>query len=308
MAFDLAKAVRDAAPNASIPVPAGTYPATLVIEKPLSLVAMGRVVLDAGGRASVARIATKDGLVRLAGFIIAGGDSPEGGGGVAVLAGAAELLECTFRYNKAPVNGGGGLWATGNSQVTVTRCRFEGNTGRQGGAILVDEVASLKLSDSTVIQNAAVLGGGLKVREGATATIHGCTIADNKVVGDAAMGSALHLSGSTTRTPTVSLSHCIVSERAEGPACLFNGSPHPGKLTLTRNLLPPWCKALGGDNLFAEAKFTLQGTEPYQLQPDSPALGAAAEDGFPKGAKDLSGRARHSATAKPALGAFSLVR
>jgi predicted outer membrane repeat protein len=308
MAYELEKVLRAANPGASIAVPAGTYAVNLVIDKPISLVAMGKVVLDGAGRGPVVRIATAAGLVRLAGFLIAGGDSPEGGGGVSVHQGQVELLECTLRYNKSPLYGGGGLLVTNDARVTATRCRFEGNTARQGGAILVDELGALTLNDSTVAQNAAVLGGGVKVREGAKVELLGCTIADNKVVGDDAAGAALHLGGSSTRTPTVKVSHCILSERTEGPACVANQKTFPGALTLERNLLPPWCAALGGDNRFEGAKFTMQGTEPYQLQVGSPALGAAREDFFAKGAKDLVGKPRHAGTTPPALGAFALSR
>jgi hypothetical protein len=306
VAFDLAKALREAQPGAAVTVPAGTWQVNLVIDKPVSLVAMGKVVLDGGGRGAVVRIAAPGGTVRLAGFLIAGGESIEGGGGVGVHAGEVELLECTFRYNKAPVNGGGALLVTGQSRVTASRCRFEGNTGRQGGAILVDELGSLTLADSTVVQNAAVLGGGLKVREGAAAEVTGCTFADNKVVGDGAAGSAVHLAGSSTRAPRATFSHCIVSEPAEGPSCLFNTSPFPGALTLERNLLPPWCQALGGDNRFGLAKFAMKGAEPYQPLADSPALGAAREGFFPKGAKDLAGRPRLAGKTPPTVGAFAI--
>ena len=89
-----------------------------------------------------------------------GGNAPEAGGGISVVDGALELSDCTLRFNKAPLYGGGALNVR-DSKAVVTRCRFEANTGRQGGAILVDGAGSLTLSHSTVIQNAAVEGGGL---------------------------------------------------------------------------------------------------------------------------------------------------
>ena len=121
-------------------------------------------------------------------------------------------MDCIVRFNKAPLYGGGGLYVC-DAKARVTRCRFEANTGRQGGAILVDGVGELRLENSTVIQNAAVEGGGLRVKEGARAELFACTIADNKVVGDNAAGGALHLSGTTTRAPSLTVSNCIIWAR-----------------------------------------------------------------------------------------------
>ncbi|MGV3619630.1 MAG: hypothetical protein ACO1OB_02365, partial [Archangium sp.] len=194
-----------------------------------------------------------------------------------------------------------------DAKVVAQRCRFEANTGRQGGAILVDGVGELRLLDSTVIQNAAVEGGGIRVKEGAQVEIVGCTIADNKVVGDGANGGALHLAGTTTRAPTVKISNSIISERAEGPACVFNSPKLPATLTITKSLLPTWCKDLGGSgNQYGEPAFAMTGTEPYLLTEKSPALGAADVSGFASGAKDVAGRARVR-NGKADLGAFAFM-
>ncbi len=303
--MDLAQAVQDAQPHETVKVPAGRYTVNLELSKPVTLLAMGQVVLDGVHSGSVVRITT-DGLVRLSGFTLVGGSAPEAGGAICHLGGQLELLDCTLRFNQAPQYGGGGLYVR-DGKATVTRCRFEANTGRQGGAILVDGVGELRLEDSTVIQNAAVEGGGVKVKEGAKATLIGCTLADNKVVGDGAAGSAMHLSGSTTRAPTVSLTHCVVSERTEGPACVYNSPKLPAALTITRSLLPAWCQALGGvGNHFGEALFVMSGTEPYLLSEKSPAVGAADVTAFSAASKDVNGRARlRGGTAD--LGAFAFV-
>lgn len=72
-AFDVAAAIRAAAPGATIRVPAGVYPA-LVIDKPVVLEADGQAVIDAGGRDDVVRITAPD--VTLRGFLLRGsGDS-----------------------------------------------------------------------------------------------------------------------------------------------------------------------------------------------------------------------------------------
>ncbi|MBE2249171.1 MAG: right-handed parallel beta-helix repeat-containing protein [Myxococcus sp.] len=286
--MDLALALHDAKPNDTISIPGGRYTGVLELTKPVTLLARGQVVLDAKHAGPCLRIRT-DGLVRISGCTIVGGDGGEGGGGIALLSGSLELSDCVVRFNKAPAYGGGGLYVGGGSAL-VSRCRFEANTGRQGGGILVDEDGELRLEHSTLIQNAAVEGGGLRAKEGAKVTVFACTIADNKVVGDAANGAALHVSGTTTRAPTVSVSNSIISERARGPSCIFNWPKHPGALTITRSLLPEWSKGLGTDCLYGAAGFALEGVEPYLLSASSPAIGKADPAAFAPGSKDVTGR------------------
>lgn len=304
--MDLAQAVRDAKPNDTLKIPAGRYTVNLELTRPVTLLAMGQVVLDGLHSGSVLRITAANGLVRLSGLTLVGGNAPDAGGGVAVLDGAAlELIDCTLRFNKAPLYGGGALYVR-DSKVKASRCRFEANTGRQGGAILVDGVGELKLEDSTIIQNAAVEGGGIKVKEAGKLDVLGCTIADNKVVGEGAAGGALHAGATTTRAPVITISNSIISERAEGPACVFNSAKLPATLTVTRSLLPAWCKAIGGDNVFAEAGFVMSGSEPYLLGERSPAVGAGDAAAFAPTSKDVAGRSRVRKGGVD-LGAFSFV-
>lgn len=301
--MDLAQAIRDAKPNDTLRLPAGRYAGTFEIDKPLTLLGTGQVVLDALHAGSVLRVTCPSGAVRVAGVTLVGGTAPEAGGGVCLVTGELELTDCVVRFNKAPNYGGGGL-AVLDGKATVRRCRFEANTGRQGGAILVDGAGELRLEDSTVIQNAAVEGGGLRVKEGARAELLGCTVADNKAVGEHAQGGALHLSGTTTRAPTVIVSHSIVAERSEGPACLFNSPKLPGTLTVTRSLLPEWCRGVGTDCRYGAAGFVMSGSEPYLLQDASPAVGAGLPSAFLAGAKDVVGRPRVRA-GQVDLGAFA---
>jgi hypothetical protein len=303
--MDLVQAVRDAKPGETVKVPAGRYTVNLELTRPVTLIAMGQVVLDGVHAGSVVRVSSPG--VRLSGFTIVGGSAPEAGGGIALIEGELELIDCTVRFNKAPSYGGGGLFVH-DGKALVTRCRFEANTGRQGGAILVDSIGVLQLEDSTVIQNAAVEGGGIAVRDGAKVEISGCTIADNKVVGEKATGGALRLAGTSTRAPVVTVRTSIISERSEGLPCVANFEKHPASLSISASLLPPWCKALGGEgNRFLDPAFVMSGTEPYLLSETSPAVGAASASSYPAGAKDVAGRARVRGVAAD-LGAFAFIK
>ncbi len=304
MSFDLAQAVAEAPEGGVVAIPPGTYPANLLLDKPVSLLARGVVVLDGLRRGSVLRVRTQ-GVVRLAGLTIVGGRTNTFGGGVSVEQGEVELLQCTLRFNEAPAYGGG-AFAIRAGHARISQCRFEGNTGRQGGGLLVDETGRLTMRDSLVAQNAGFDGGGLRVKEAGEAELLGCTLADNKVVGEAPTGGAVSLSGSTTRTPSVTLSHCIVSERSPGPEVLHVFAGAPGTLVLRRCLLPEWCAAAfgGGDSRFAAAGFVGSGPEPYLLSARSPAAGAGEPNAYGPTAKDVLGCARDRVD----LGAFAFTR
>lgn len=301
--MDLANALKAAKPNDTLQIPGGRYPGSFEITKPVVLIARGQVVLDAQHGGSCLTIRTT-GTVRISGVTIVGGNGTEAGGGIFIDQGRLELLDSVLRFNKAPAYGGGGLFLAGTASALVSRCRFEGNTARQGGAILVDGTATLRLEHSALIQNAAVDGGGLRVKEGASVEVFGCTIADNKVVGETGAGGALHASGTSSRAPTVKLSHCVVSERAKGPACLFNASTFPASVTIERSLLPEWCKEFGTDCVHAAAGFVGNGSEPYLLSDASPAVGKGDARLFAPGAKDVLGRACVE-TGRADLGAFA---
>lgn len=305
MGFDLAAAIEAAAPGAVVNVPAGAYAANLLIDKPLSLIAMGKVVLDGTRKGTVLRVRT-DGVVKLAGLMIVGGRTGLAGAGVALEAGTLEMLSCTLRFNEAPAYGGGGLCVRGSAVAKVSQCRFEGNTGRQGAGVLVDEAGKLVMRDSLVAQNAAFEGGGVCVREAGVAELLGCTLADNKVLGEAPRGGAVALGGTMTRAPAVTLSHCVVGERTRGASTLSNFEAYPGTLTLENNLLPEWCKSFGGDNKFAEPHFVGEGNEPYFLTKGSPAAAAAQGDAYGPNARDVLGRPRGTGGRAADLGAFAL--
>ena len=302
--MDLQQTIRDAKPGSSLSLPAGRYVGPFFIDKPLTLMAMGQVVLDGQHAESVIRIETQ-GLVRLSGLMIVGGNAPEAGGGINLVTGDLELSDSTLRFNKAPLHGGGGLYVAAG-KVKVSRCRFEANTGRQGAAVLIDGDAEVRIEDSAILQNAAVWGGGVLVKEGAKVELVGCTLADNKVVGEGAQGGALHVSGTTTREPVVTVRQSIVSERAEVPAALiFQSGRHGGTVKIERSLVSPWAKrAAGPDNTFGDAGFLMAGSDPYVLNEKSVAVGALDASAIEPGRKDVNGKPRVN-KGRADLGAFA---
>ncbi|MHC4142091.1 MAG: right-handed parallel beta-helix repeat-containing protein, partial [Planctomycetota bacterium] len=66
--FDLSAAIAAAAGGDTISVPTGTYAGPFVIDRPMTLVAAGAVVLDGGGEGDVIQVKAPDVTVR--GFVI----------------------------------------------------------------------------------------------------------------------------------------------------------------------------------------------------------------------------------------------
>lgn len=303
-AFDLGKAIRDAAPGSTVQVPAGTYAVNVEISKPLTLIAAGAVVIDGKKKGACVRVVGAATVAKLVGFTFFEG-AAESGGGVDHREGTLTLQGCKFERGAAPGYGGGGLYTAGE-RCEVRACRFIGNTGRQGGAILADEVVSLVVRDSVLAQNAATQGGAIRVKEGAQVELLGCTIADNKVVGEKVTGSAAYVGGTMTRTPSLAFINCIVTERTKGPELIHNQGPHLATLTVRKCLLSESASALGGDNAFtADPRFSGNQREPYALHFKSPAVGAADAKAYGENAKDILGWDRvHDGKAE--VGAFAV--
>lgn len=93
--FDLVAAVAFADPGATVRVPEGIYRVNLAIDRPLTLIAEGEVVLDGGGRGTVVTVTAPDVTVR--GFRIQGsGGQLDEGAGVQVLADHVTVEENRF--------------------------------------------------------------------------------------------------------------------------------------------------------------------------------------------------------------------
>ncbi len=91
----------------------------------------------------------------------------------------AELVNCTFIDNHAAWYGYGGAIGNEGSSLTLTGCRFSGNSaGRAGGAVFSHLWASLKLIDCTLIENSADEQGGAVYNDGIL-TATDCTFARN---------------------------------------------------------------------------------------------------------------------------------
>lgn len=238
--------VARAAPGAEVLVPAGRHVGTLVVDKPLTLRGEAGAVLDAGQQ-GLAVVVRGDVDVALHELTVEGGLG-DAGALLHVEDGALTAERCVFRRGTARTFGGGALYAAGR-RVELRGCQLLENVGRQGGAVLLCGEVELVATGCLFAQNAAVQGAALRLRDGARAHLVGCTLSANRGVGSTpdAVGGAIFVSGTTTRTPELRLDNCLWV--AHGPAPrgeLYNEPAVPGVVVVRGSVLPAACARLSG--------------------------------------------------------------
>lgn len=266
MGFDLSSAIAKAAAGATIEVPAGTWAGGLVVTRALTLRAAGAVIFDGQGAGPVLRISAQA-EVTLEGFSFRNAVTLAGAA-VFHEAGRLTLRDCSFRGCVASGHGGGAVYSRGE-RLHVARCRFEGNEGRQGGAVLLDQLVEATLEDSLFTANRARRGAALQVKEGARAHLSFCTVAGNVSLGPPPRGASLAVAPTLTRAPSLSLADSVWSEPL--------GGTEPGNLALisaVRCVLPD-AAPLSGANEVRAAIFVGEGREPWRLAADSPGTSLA---------------------------------
>lgn len=104
------------------------------------------------------------------------------GGGVQVLWGDVEAVDCVFRDNQAG-DGGGAVDLRADSRGRFTRCRFEDNRAAWGGGVSSRAGSQCQFTDSWLLDNAATepqeIGGAFFADYSAFITFNGSVLADN---------------------------------------------------------------------------------------------------------------------------------
>ena len=291
MGFDLSRAIASAPAGATVDVPAGTWAGGLVVTRALTLRAAGAVVFDGQGAGPLLRI-NAEAEVTLEGFSFRNAVTLAGAG-VFHEAGRLTLRDCSFTGCAATGHGGGAVYSRGES-LRIARCRFEGNEGRQGGAVLLDQLVEATVEDSLFIANRARRGAALRVKAGARAHLSFCTVAGNVLLGPPPRGASLEVAPTLTRSPSLSLADTVWSEPLAGG--------EPGNLALisaVRCVLPKEAPASGSNDVCA-AVFVGEGREPWRLVAGGPGTSLAGPCAGHR--RDLEGHPRG-----PVAGAFSQV-
>ncbi len=248
----LAQALAACTKGAHLSLEAGEHAGDLTIDKSVTLAGAAgaeAVVIRGSGRGPVLRI-DEDGLaVRLQDVTLAGGVA-EAGGGLAVFGrGTVSVSGCIFSGNQAGMLGGGGVYARAGF-LQMEGCRLTGNSGRQGGAIMLDMAMKAELLRCRVEDNRAEIAGALRVAEGVDASIKGSTFKGN--LGQD--GCCLKASGTRSRQPKLVLELCDVDQ-----GTLVNGPEIPAQITLKNCKVPASWKTVtsvtdGGGNTWKNQK------------------------------------------------------
>ena len=226
----LQQALAAAAAGARLCLEPGVHTGGLTLEKSVILVGTGgaaHTTIRGPGRFGVLRIDRDGLLVRLEGLTIEGGVADAGGGLAVRGRGKVTIVDCVVRDNKAGMAGGGGIYAR-YGLLTVERTRFDGNVGRQGGAVLLD-TAKAEFTRCTFANNSADVAGAVRVTEGVDVQFKGCEFRLNTALG---RGSTLWVSGIKSMEPKVEFH----SSEADGE--LDNGPEIPGTIRIQSSKVP----------------------------------------------------------------------
>lgn len=235
----LAQALAACPKGSHLSLEAGEHAGDLTIDKSVTLsgAAGAEAVIVRGlGRGPVLRI-DDDGLaVRLQDLTLTGGVA-EAGGGVAVFGrGTVALINCVLTENQGGMLGGGGLYARAGL-LQAEGCRFIRNSGRQGGAVMLDMAMKAELQRCHFSDNRGEIGGALRIAEGADVHIKAGHFKGN-IGQDAA---AIRASGTRSRQPKLLMEFCDVDS-----GNLINGPEIVAQITLKNCKIPSSWKAVAG--------------------------------------------------------------
>lgn len=235
-----ADAVEHAPAGARLCLAPGEHVGGVALARSLTIVGLQgpeQTTLRGPGRLPVLRI-EDDGLaVRIQGVTLTGGEADAGGGLQIRGRGKVQVVDCRLTGNRAGLVGGGGLYANAGL-LTIERTRLDHNRGRQGGGLFLDAVVHAELTRCDLENNEADLGGGARVTEGVQVDVKAGTWRGNLAGGGA---NALHVSGTHSRVPHVTLDHTTIADGA-----LVNGPDVPGAIRLKSCRVPASWRGIAG--------------------------------------------------------------
>lgn len=233
---DLGAAIADAPAGAAIELADGAHEANLNLTKSVTMRGSGpdRVTLSGGGTDSVLAVHADDIEVQIEGVTLTGGSATQGGGLMLTAMSKVSLTGCVLRDNTGRQGPGGAIYADMGT-VVLERCRIEDNAATDAAAALIDQIATLVMSDSSVTEKGRVGQTALWIRDGAEARLTRVTVV---ATGGA---SALRVAGTSSRVPEVSVHDSDLS----GAPALELPEPFPGQVEVSNTELRAATRATG---------------------------------------------------------------
>ncbi len=267
--------INAASPGDTIVLPPGNYGVAIYIDKSLALVSDGNAtktslsgLVDGG---SVIVIMEDNLDVVIENITITGGADLRGGG--IALQGNSKLtiMGCTISGNSATYHGGGGIYVK-NGKLVVVRSRILQNTAVLGGGVLLENQARAIFRSSLVAENAARTGGGgICLKETTFAEILHCTLAENRTKDG--VGDNLYLWSSLTSRPSTRIMNSVVAERENGKSITLSecgGDISIFNSFLTSDPSKDFAVQNAEGNMYAPIIFGHSASEKYKLTSDSP--------------------------------------
>lgn len=160
------------------------------------------VVIDADQEGPVLHV-REDGIeVTLENLTLRGGLYDSGGALSLRSASSVTLRSCIVADNEAEEVGGGAFYVH-SGRLSLTDCTLEENRAPMGGALLLSGDGNVSMSGGTIRGNKAERGGAAAMRHGGTLSLQGVAFAGNEATDSG--GAAIYLKGSDRGTPTLSV-------------------------------------------------------------------------------------------------------
>lgn len=244
---DLAEVVASVPDGAVVRLTPGTYGGTLRPTCSVTIIAdpPGEAVIDADGVGPCVTVEVDDIEVRVHGVTLTGGAGAEGGAVALTAFSLVELEGCRLSGNQSRQAPGGGALVTAGT-LTLRGCTIEANDASDGLALCADAVATVQIDDCTLTGAVPAGLALLRIRDGAAVSVRGSRL-------EAGEGVAVHVSGTTSRAPEVTIEDSTLQGR---PAVEQRG-PGPGLVEVRgchlSTPLPATALDLGGNLVTGES-------------------------------------------------------
>jgi hypothetical protein len=235
-------------------------------------------VIDGGDDGSVVTFSnSEDASCVLSGFTITGGNADRGGGIYCTGNSSPTITKCIITNNSAIIDGGG--MYSEDSSPTLTNCSFSNNSAAEKGGGIGNSNSSPTLTNCTFMGNSALGGGGMLNDSNSSPTLTNCTFTVNSAV---LGGGVLNINNSS---PT--LSNCILW--GDTPDEIYELSGSTPVITYS-DVQGGWS---GSGNINADPCFVDPGNDDYHLLPNSVCIDSGDSDYLPElNETDLDGHPR----------------
>lgn len=191
-----------------ITIAPGRIQGRIVVDRPITLRGSGpeRTIVDGRGRGTTIAVEAMGGQVRIEEMSIVGGKS-QSGAGISIENGCeVHVVGCLIEKNAAK-SGRGGAIAIDRGALFVTECTIVDNRAFLGGALFAGGDAKVEIAATIVADNFAIRGGAMCIVDGAQVDVYTSRY-DNNVA--EIEGHHLYTYGANRMRPHVLLSNALL--------------------------------------------------------------------------------------------------